>query len=80
MDNYNKNKSLDANNLASDLSTLNGLWSGITNIFSPAAQNQKQIDTDKQKAKDKRNMFIFLAAAVILAIVLTGFIFIPKSK
>ena len=80
MDNFNQNKKLDAANVASGLSSLSQLFSGISNIFSPAAQAQKQTEDDAQKTTDKRNFNIFLIVAAAVVLGLLGYIIYPKTK
>ena len=80
MDNFNQNKKLDAANVASDLSAFSQLLSGISNIFSPAAQAQQQTEDDTQKLKDKRNFNIFLIVATVVVLGLLGYIIYPKTK
>ena len=80
MDNFNQNKKIDAANVASDLSSLSQLLSGISNIFSPASQAIKQTEDDAQKTTDKRNFNIFLIVAAAVVLGLLGYIIYPKTK
>lgn len=52
--------------------------SGINEIISPEAQNEKENETEITNQKSNRNWNIFIGITILATIILTGYLIIKK--